>query len=129
MRIPSQSMPKYTSENIPKHKVFRSRSERPPGQDLDDEISVVVVVVEAADTKQKEDEKIAAKADEKSEESTVKDKESTVEDNDPTDAISRLEATAQEYLQEEQEEIKSLVLGENQQDSLMSDMMDRKLIE
>ena len=130
MCIPSQSMPKYTSENIPKHKVFRSRSERPPGQDLDDEISVVVVVVEAADTKQKEDEKIAAKADEKPEESTVKDKESTVEDNDPTDAISRLlEATAKEYLQEEQEEIKSLVLGENQQDSLMSDMMDRKLIE
>ena len=129
MRIPSQSMPKYTSENIPKHKVFRSRSERPPGQDLDDEISVVVVVVVAADTKQKEDEKIAAKADEKSEESTVKDKESTVEDNDPTDAISRLEATAQEYLQEEQEEIKSLVLGENQPDSLMSDMMDRNLTE
>ena len=121
-------MPKYTSRNIPKHKVFRSRSERPPGQDLDDEVSVVVVV--AVNTRQKEDEKIAAKVDEKSEESTVKDKESTVEDKDPTDAISRLlEATAQEYLQEEQEEIKSLVLGENQQDSLMSDMMDRKLIE
>ena len=127
MRIPSQSMPKYTSENIPKHKVFRSRSERPPGQDSDDKVSVVVVVV--VDTKQKEDERIAAKEDEKSEESTVKDKESTVEDNDPTDAISRLEATAQEYLQEEQEEIKSLVLGENQPDSLMSDMMDRKLKE
>ena len=94
---------------------------------MDDEVSVVVVV--AVDTKQKEDEKIAAKADEKPEESTVKDKESTVEDNDPTDAISRLEATAQEYLQEEQEEIKSLVLGENQPDSLMSDMMDRNLTE
>ena len=68
--------------------------------------------------------------DEKPEESTVKDKESTVEDNDPTDAISRLlEATAQECLQEEQEEIKSLVLGENQPDSLMSDMMDRNLTE
>ena len=113
MCIPSQSMPKYTSENIPKHKVSRSRSERPPGQDSDDKVSVVVVV--AVDTKQREDEKIAAKADEKSEESTVKDKESIiVEDNDPIDAISRLEATAQEYLQEEQEEIKSLVLGENQ---------------
>ena len=70
MRIPSQSMPKYTSENIPKHKVFRSRSERPPGQDSDDEVPVLVVV--AVDTNQKEDEKIAAKADEKSEESTVK---------------------------------------------------------
>ena len=128
MRIPSQSMPKYTSENIPKHKVFRSRSERPPDQASDDEESVAVAV--AVDTKQKEDEKIAAKVDEKREESTVKDKESIiVEDNDPIDAISRLEATAQECLQEEQEEIKSLVLGENQQDSLMSDMMDRKLIE
>jgi geranylgeranyl pyrophosphate synthase len=127
MCIPSQSMPKYTSENIPKHKVFRSRSERPPDQASDDEESVVVAV--AVDTKQKEDEKIAAKVDEKREESTVKDKESTVEDNDPTDAISRLETTAQEYLQEEQEEIKSLVLGENQPDSLMSDMMNRNLTE
>ncbi|OEU13147.1 hypothetical protein FRACYDRAFT_242859 [Fragilariopsis cylindrus CCMP1102] len=127
MCIPSQSMPKYTSENIPKHKVFRSRSERPPDQASDDEESVVVAV--AVDTKQKEDEKIAAKVDEKREESTVKDKESTVEDNDPIDAISRLEATAQECLQEEQEEIKSLVLGEYQPDSLMSDMMDRNLTE
>jgi hypothetical protein len=42
------------------------------------------------------------------------------------DAISRLAVQAQQYLQE-QEETKSKVLGDNNTDSSMEEMMDRKI--
>jgi hypothetical protein len=91
-----------------------------------DQESVVVVV----DTKQNEDEKIAAKVDEKSEESIVEDKESIVlEDNYPTDAISRLDRGNITGISTGTRRNKERHTRENHTDSLMSVMMDRKLTE